>query len=174
MSVPPELLYDIIAYIVTDYIDDAITTPPTSDRLRIQNLLDEERKLREAGESKKALRQAYGGASASDSGKDGAGKRDDSEHHRKPNTTADDDGEWPTYNLANLFNFYYLGPTNEENNAALCETWEMEETKEPLPENNIIHLLCVSRLFRDTAFKVLDDTLDVQHDDPGRCVVSCA
>lgn len=37
-SIPSELVYDILAYVVADYIDYAITTPPTEDRARLGTL----------------------------------------------------------------------------------------------------------------------------------------
>lgn len=164
---PPELLYDIIAYAVADYIDHAITTPPARDCFRIRNLLDEERKLREAEGLKKALYQAPSNASVSVNMECDAGERADMEQLRESKMTADDN-EWPIYDLTHFSDFH---SSSDAEKAVLCETWEAQEAEEPLPENNIVHLLRVSRFFRDTASKVLHDTLDVQDGHPGRCVV---
>lgn len=159
ISLPPELLYDIIAIVVADYIDFAITLPPAEEKQRIEEFiatqhhnafpdpLDDAKQTTDLGAN--VLRRAQ-------------------EDAKYAIEKGEDDEGWYCEILDDSSDYYYNSDTEDDEKEEMRQGWDVQEAKDRLPANPVIPFLSVSKHFREVALKVLSDALGTKEDENGR------
>ncbi|CAA7265305.1 unnamed protein product [Cyclocybe aegerita] len=167
-TLPPELLYDIVADVVAGYVDWAVTCPPRGGWETMRSGSehdfgsdDEEDDLDEDDD-------------ASYEEDDGAYEQE-SEDASPPLPPQDDFCSTPT-GLDSLHvdtsqedpdDDDYLGFDVSEDGDAIdpedaFQIWCLIESKERLPENHILSLLGVDHSIRETTIKILEDAISIE------------
>lgn len=160
IPLPPELLYDIIAIVVADYVDFAITIPPAEEKQRIEEFIAtqhhnafpdplDDAKQTPADLSAKVLRQA----------------QDDAKYAIEKDEDEEEDEEWYCEILDDSSDYYYNSDTEDDEKEEMRQGWDVQEAKDRLPENPVIPFLSVSKHFREVALKVLSDALGTKEDE---------